>query len=230
MNDAANLVPMAYDDKGMPTWRSNLSPESNTVKALVLAPPNKVIPIIFVPGIMGSNLKVIDASKANNQTIAWRPDAAGIADLRRNAAERQELLDPTNTQVDTAVTVRGRTFVRPIAGMSLAATEARGWGSVMWGSYGEILHYLEANANSACFWDSKLDKVMVSAVWQPLIDDGVVTSNTGAYKLEQKDLEKMSEYWFPVHAVGYNWLQSNEDSGKYLAKKLTKLLRFIKNN
>lgn len=226
MKDAFNIVPRHYDDDGMPIWKSMLSPTSNTQRALVLAPPNKVIPILFVPGIMGSNLKVINTKQTKGETIAWRPDFAGLKDIRRDAADRQNLLNPANTEVDTAVTSKGQTKVDPLAGMSLAAAEKRGWGSVMWGSYGDILQYLELNANSACFWEPALKKVVVSAIWQPLIDKGVVTVNTGAHKLQQPELEHLSEYWFPVHAIGYNWLQSNEDSGIYLAKQIEQIKTF----
>lgn len=38
--------------------RSALSPESFKTRAEVLVPSRKVIPVIFVPGVMGSNLKV----------------------------------------------------------------------------------------------------------------------------------------------------------------------------
>lgn len=216
---------MSYDENGIPVWKSMLSPESMTDRALVLAPPNKVIPILFVPGIMGSNIKVVDTGKTNGQSIAWRPDGAGLSDLRRSASERQTLLDPTNTEVDTAVTFKKKTVVIPLSGMSLDATEKRGWGSVMWGSYGEILHYLELNANSACFWEPALKKVVSSAVWQPLIEKGLIT-NGAAYKLQQPELEHLSQFWFPVHAVGYNWLQSNEVSGIYLAKKISETITF----
>jgi pimeloyl-ACP methyl ester carboxylesterase len=223
MKDAFNIVPMHYDDDGMPIWKSMLSPTSNTQRALVLAPPNKVIPILFVPGIMGSNLKTINSLKADKQEIAWRPDFAAAGDIFRDPAARQRLLDPTNTKVDSAVTVNKKTKVVPLAGMSLAAAEKRGWGSVMWASYGEILHYLEQHFNGPVFYESNLKKVLVSAIWQPLIQRGVVTINNGAYKLTQDELEHMSEYWFPVHAVGYNWLQSNEDSGIYLAKQIEEI-------
>lgn len=30
--------------------------------------------------------------------------------------------------------------------------------------------------------------------------------------------------WFPVHAVGYNWLQSNDDSGKAIAQRVEKIM------
>lgn len=35
-------------------------------------------------------------------------------------------------------------------------------------------------------------------------------------------------YQFPVHAVGYNWLQSNADSAKHLQKRIDKIIGYYK--
>jgi hypothetical protein len=36
------------------------------------------------------------------------------------------------------------------------------------------------------------------------------------------------QYLFPVHAVGYNWLQSNVDSAKALAERIDKIINDYK--
>jgi hypothetical protein len=69
--------------------------------------PKRVLPIIFLPGIMGSNLRMsTERQKELRQkdNIAWRPDRLGGTNIRQNAKsdarERQLRLDPLQTTVD----------------------------------------------------------------------------------------------------------------------------------
>lgn len=85
---------------GYVTPKDDKSPQS----ARVLA--KRAIPIVFLPGIMGSNLRMSAESqrafgKENN--IAWHPDRKleMIALLKASPAERQLQLDPETTEVDT---------------------------------------------------------------------------------------------------------------------------------
>lgn len=69
--------------------------------------PKRVLPIIFLPGIMGSNLRMsTERQKALRQkdNIAWRPDKLGTRNIHENTKisprERQLRLDPLQTTVD----------------------------------------------------------------------------------------------------------------------------------
>lgn len=69
--------------------------------------PKRVLPIIFLPGIMGSNLRMSEARQnelRQKDNIAWRPDRLGGTNIRSNAKsppnERQLRLDPLQTTVD----------------------------------------------------------------------------------------------------------------------------------
>lgn len=69
--------------------------------------PKRVLPVVFLPGIMGSNLRMsVSRQKDLNQkdNIAWRPDSLGITNVKKNAQdsprERQLRLDPLQTTVD----------------------------------------------------------------------------------------------------------------------------------
>jgi hypothetical protein len=71
----------------------------------VRVPPGKLIPIVFFPGIMGSNLRLSKKRQAEIQrqdNRSWRPDDKGDAWGRRNASavERQMRLDPDDVEVD----------------------------------------------------------------------------------------------------------------------------------
>jgi pimeloyl-ACP methyl ester carboxylesterase len=74
-------------------------------KVHVRVPPGKLIPVVFLPGIMGSNLRLSKARQAQikrDDNISWWPDKTGDALARRNAsaAERQMRLDPDEVEVD----------------------------------------------------------------------------------------------------------------------------------
>ncbi len=69
--------------------------------------PRRVLPVIFLPGIMGSNLKMSAARHSllkRSDNIAWRPDALGPSNIHEasnlSPAERQLMLDPAHTVVD----------------------------------------------------------------------------------------------------------------------------------
>lgn len=107
MSEPIRRVPVEIDAQGQVKAQSVTSPIRFGVRAGVGVPPSKIIPIVFVPGIMGSNLKT-KASKGKPSEIAWRPpngtmDAANQA-FRiwkgRSPSDRQRLLDPDDTEVD----------------------------------------------------------------------------------------------------------------------------------
>lgn len=69
--------------------------------------PKRVLPIIFLPGIMGSNLRLSEQRRKElkqKDNIAWRPDSLGATNVSKNAnsppRDRQLRLDPLQTTVD----------------------------------------------------------------------------------------------------------------------------------
>lgn len=213
--------------------------------------PMRVLPIIFLPGIMGSNL-VMSLQRQEElgvQTnIAWRPDKLDALNVKQNAKytarERQLQLDPMHTAVDIYApsglsTVSGDerndnvrfedTFRSPLLAddplsarnprTAVQKARARGWGEVYFKSYGRLLQHLETRLNFT-FFEGRLrqqwrDVVGVDpSVWQsdPSMPLSPLTED------ELKDVVRGC--WFPVYAFGYNWLQSNGDSAKLLAKRI----------
>ena len=77
MNDKTRTVARSYDEDGLPVWHSQTSPTSMTTRAECLMHPDRIIPVIFVPGIMGSNLASIDAERSLKIKNIWRPDLMG---------------------------------------------------------------------------------------------------------------------------------------------------------
>ncbi|WP_338510457.1 hypothetical protein VRB52_09385 [Pseudomonas trivialis] len=54
---APRIAPMTYNARGNPVHTWTLTPSHITDPVHCILPPDGVLPVIFVPGIMGSNLK-----------------------------------------------------------------------------------------------------------------------------------------------------------------------------
>lgn len=148
----------------------------------------EVIPIIFVPGIMGSRLK----RKKDGKKI-WDPDDAAFmvknfGKFNVTAAQRKALVigpkfDPDYAEVDNDNTVHNN---NKFSSDSDATRAERGWGGIMWGSYGQFLIKLQTHT-----WPNPHD-----------------------YCFE-----------FPVHAFGYNWTDSCENSGRALKEYIDRTIK-----
>ena len=240
-----NVLHMMYDKDGYPSWHSSLTPEENTTRSCCIAPPEHAVPVFFIPGIMGSNLK-----RAGSNKIAWRPDNAWYTANtfgKMSPAERRKVLDPDNTELDDSGEIPNsilRMFksVPPQVQTNWKSEfKRRGWGTVMLSSYSEILYHLERNLNS--IYDHHLttydDNHEVAAYWQKdILGVKPTTDSKGNSKhpwgelngyeaLSPDDLkEKIGDkYWFPVHAAGYNWLRSNREAGKDIAERIRNAIR-----
>ena len=218
--------------------------------------PERVIPVIFLPGIMGSNLRMSAARQTQlrqKNNIAWRPDnkftwALPMKD--KDADIRQLQLDPGATVVDvydpktnptgnakedaddrhdnvsatadTPLLRQDPVTAKPRKSANQKARE-RGWSEVMFSSYGDLLNHLERRLNLA-FIDNKLnsgwrDVIGVDPTKWQAADKSTLTP-LGEDELKQT----MTNCHYPVHALGYNWLQSNGVAAKELAGRINALM------
>jgi hypothetical protein len=81
------------------------TPTQDLMPQRISIPPKRVLPIIFLPGIMGSNLRMSAARQAEikkKNNIAWRPEnaAEAIKLIEGDPSLRQNQLDPSQTEVD----------------------------------------------------------------------------------------------------------------------------------
>jgi hypothetical protein len=255
---------------------------SDTIRHDVKLPPRKIIPVIFLPGVMGSNLRL---SKARQEELdrpdnrSWRPDdmvgtwnevnlAAFDADIGgwyKNAspAQRQLMLDPNETEVEyyhyteskgrfdpdgketLAADQRhqnvpdGLPPIPPLIGPSLRISQVsnrrmpptkretpaqiarwRGWSEVLFkGAYGQMLTMAESCLNNMFIHDR------INPSWQQVLSNprtfGAANFDTA---LTEKDLRKINACWYPVHAMGYNYLKSNGESATVIAKRIRGLI------
>ncbi|MFC7421080.1 esterase/lipase family protein [Iodobacter arcticus] len=215
--------------------------------------PERVIPVILIPGIMGSNLRIKDEKRLKqlnkSSDIAWRPDRMtwGLGMLFTDAEERQLALDPRTTEVDiydprqdkqgkessedrhnnVSVTKGSPLLIGDSKKTATQKARERGWGEVMFDSYGGVLNTMEIQLNLA-FANAQLSpegKKIVEgdpANWE-------LDKNYTLTKITEDELKQvMTNCYFPVHAFGYNWLESNGIAGKKLAGRVDKLIEGYK--
>lgn len=273
---------------GWAEYAVQMTETKDTARHEVTLPPRKVIPVIFLPGVMGSNLRM---SKTRQEDLrrddnrAWRPDdmmgvggktavvtGNGLGGWFKNATPRQRQLifDPMETEVEyyhytenngrfdpegketLAADARHQnvpdsfTPIPPLMGSNRISTAAlrlqakvrsyespaqiarwRGWSEVFFaGAYGEMLRTAELHLNNMVL-DKKLhpvwrQKVGVASL---LMQNPTVFGGTSGKAITLDDLKKISACWYPVHAMGYNFVQSNGVSAITIANRLRGLVK-----
>ncbi|MBP8215229.1 MAG: hypothetical protein KAX66_07155 [Propionivibrio sp.] len=203
------VIPVTYDKRGRPVWRSVMKPANGTYGVCYMV-PDRVIPIIFVPGIMGSNL--IENGADPKRAIKWRMDGPGTASewmwSTRHAAFRKRFLRPDVMKVD-----KGGHVPEHIA-LPAEELRRRGWGEVGAMSYEPFLIWLENALND-------FDNVKTG----PRVDlmKLALGAEQGEALLTHDEVALSCRYRFPVHACGYNWLDDNAVSAKRLSDRIDKI-------
>jgi pimeloyl-ACP methyl ester carboxylesterase len=219
---------------------AHLSSVDCKTRALLRIPSSKVIPVIVIPGIMGSNLCATrDPTKPANKALkpgeaAWRPpngSSDGLSEAKlwkkRLPKLRQQILDGETLDVDDTGLLTGSPDVR--VQFDGAVLQERGWGQIHASSYGELLSNLELHLNSVFgdVWGKPVlqSKWLYLGIWDRNLwnvrKDDVATS-----KLTDAELKQFAQYHYPVYALGYNWLQSNALSADRLEKRINEIIKF----
>ncbi|WP_353405604.1 esterase/lipase family protein [Duganella hordei] len=212
----------------------------DTVKLTV--PPMIALPIVFVPGIMGSNLAdlhdvpvwLLDLTAGLPLSVArrWRGKTPG---------ERQQVLHPERTKV-----YRDGNLPKKLTGTvgQQQIYRNRGWGEVSQGSYHDFLLWLEEKMNGQGFNPAKWSDFFYTAVSatpapgtrppEPKLFPGITMEMSGLPRVAEDhhftepvlsdDLLKRAKCRFPVYACGYNWLQSNEAAGNALKTRIEQII------
>ncbi|CAJ0736263.1 hypothetical protein R16034_00376 [Ralstonia edaphis] len=268
-----------------------LTPSVDKVRVSLPVPPTKVIPIIFLPGVMGTNLRMSRQRQAflnQKDNKAWRPDDLGPAGLfggnthqaqYLTPSQRQLMFDPDEVEVDRyEITEDAGKFdltgektqdsdarhqdvpnglpdigllmsapLPPAAEQwkakrgkheSTAAQKARwrGWSEVLFrSSYGDVIKLMEERLNNMVLpifgggakinplWSNENTNARVLGV------NPSTWGGTGD-ALTEADILRIANCWYPVYAMGYNYLQSNGQSAKKIAKRVTDIIQMYKAN
>jgi pimeloyl-ACP methyl ester carboxylesterase len=231
-----HLVPQP---DGSWTGRTVLTPTSFTTRGLFTLPSSKVVPVIVVPGIMGSNLRAATspARKANEVldpgAPAWRaPNGTfeGLKTARKwkgyDAGTRQQLLDGRTLETDNRGEIHLPLDARNY-GMTEAEVRQRWWGEVHWDSYGSLLYGLHIGLNHTFEMDPVDNVRVICSHWKEVMAcDPAEWGVRGIDKITEAELEKHAGYYYPVYACGYNWLESCADSAKWLRKRIERIIAF----
>ncbi|KQV45702.1 triacylglycerol lipase [Massilia sp. Root335] len=229
---ATRLVGTGWDEHGNDTAQSVLTGTNLKVRALCLTTPDLVVPVLFVPGIMGTRLKVKkrDASAWYPPENTWEGIVTILKHLNKSAADRQKMLDPNNTEVDENGPAHPDESSKALLAIAPGATDAerakwRGWGQLYGASYAEILSLLEKSL--ALIFDPASQGKKLTTTWKTLVMDQQDAVKLGAQKpfapLEEAHLRDAADVLYPVHGVGYNWLRSNKESGERLAQEIERI-------
>jgi len=208
MKKRERLIPPVTGPDGMTCYESVTSPPDDSI-AVCVKVPNRIIPVIFVPGIMGTNL----SNLAGDETV-WSLDSEGkilLSWAAKNAKTRKALLDPDQTRVSGDGKIPGGTK------QTEAELRRRGWGEVSYISYGAFLVWLENALDDATHATTGLRAELMSRA---------VSDDPSVQPLTYDEVALSYKYLFPVYAVGYNWLQSNADSASRLDEKVNEIMAY----
>lgn len=266
---------------GWAEYTVHMTATSDTVRHDVKIPPRKVIPVIFLPGVMGSNLRL---SKQRQEALqrpdnrSWRPDdMVGVTDKAKLAAfdaglggwyktatpaQRQLMLDPNETEVEfyhyteskdrfdpDGVETRAADkrhqnvpdnleFIPPLVGTRASTgwkpgrtmkkrespaqvARWRGWSEILFdGAYSRLLKSAESHLNNM------ISGSEANPMWKPVLADPRTFGAVDVLPpLTSQDLRKIARCWYPVHAMGYNYLKSNGHSATVIADRIRGLVK-----
>lgn len=234
-----NCIKPEWDENGKLHWPGiQNQKKSENAKAVLLQPPVKTIPVIFLPGVMGTNLM---SNKASQTEDIWRGDSMGGVFLKwagKDGNRRRKLLNPDTTKVDNRGDIN-QTIYSPLSddGKLFPSRRERGWGEVLSFSYGKFLSVLQGALLDD--WQQALDnygksapekKGVLSRLVGQSLSEGKYAEITGESVLTQEELNHFQNFLFPVHVYGYNWLQDNKTSAEGLVAFIDKTIKLYKNH
>ena len=215
MIDPLKLYTVVNAD-GIRTASSTMSSTAHQQEKEIGIKTNKVVPIVFIPGIMGTNLwnnrtKKIAWIAPNTDTILSGIAAVGsfLSALFSSAKDRQNDLDGREGMI--SVYNDG-----PIGGGSLKEViskeelKRRGWGGIMRSAYHPIMESMQNELNSILL-NNELQGWWKDNSNHPAGEWGDWNNNPPLTELPDNiGLKHAAEIRYEVWAGGYNWLQSNE--------------------
>ena len=221
-------VRTTFDEKMSPRSPSSTSPVGCTIRALALWPGRVLVPVIFIPGIMGSNLK-------NSGKSAWVPPngiAEGIGELGGRLAQSPEKRQIQLTADDSDVYENNEAVKLKDTYLALDKEEAqrRHWGELHAASYLPILKELEERLNYPYCDPDQDDDPLPQEAWQAALSPKDDRWTPKAPLTKDEFASHLGSIYFPVYACGYNWLKSNEDAAQRVIDRIAEIEKRIEGN
>lgn len=214
----SDISSSATDSNDFRYYGLEMAEKQKNKKAIIYKVPNRVIPVIFLPGVMGSNLCGADGKSLwrlnSNASTAWNWGMKG-------AEDRKRLLHFKRTSVDSGGKVdKEDEWERTL----FTSRKERGWGEGGYISYGEFLPWIQSVLNDHL--EMQKNKLLHSGKLTPREELMELNLNAeiGEMSLTSDEVSLSYKYLFPVHVMGYNWLASNVDSAKTLDERVTKII------
>lgn len=255
------VAPTHYDARGQQCFTWTLTDCKITDPVQLRIGPDLVLPVIFIPGVMGSNLKSVPENPTQKPIPVWTLNYGftGLpTDLlsqwfMKEAGFRQTFLHPDRVQVDdqgdvpqvaSGMVQENRQLLPADRKAALMQRyRERGWGEVGQTSYERFLLWLEhvlnsptvprhANYTLALGPEHWLDPEALYPQLKPGMEVFMPGLNgldrkgpeTGVKPLTSDDLIAGARFNMPVHAFGYNWLASNENSAHLLKARIIEIM------
>lgn len=225
--DVWRRVRTTFDEKMRPQSHSSTSPVGCKIRAMALWPGRTLVPVIFLPGIMGSNLQ-------NKGDKAWVPPNGikeKLKELKDRSGQEPAVRQTQLTAEDCEVYDRNESIKLDANYLALDAEEAkrRHWGEVHAESYLGILSELEERLNYP-FDNVHTDHPKPHEAWQCAMTPKKQKWTPKSPLTETEFEHPMGRIYFPVHACGYNWLLSNEESAKRVIERIDEIEKRIEGN
>jgi len=219
-------ISSTFDAHGVSTATAALTPDSDKRRKEIHCDPRSPIPVIFLPGVMGTLLanritgKNVWSAPNMGHVFSYMAGAASvIGGYFASATQRETRLDPTDAVVDP----RGPVEVGK-CGMKEDEAKRRGWNTVHRWSYQPTLAWLQETLNNPMFlgnligeWakgDDEGEKAALKAVLGTHPSDYGGYGAGGPLTADSDEFKSLLRHRYEVYAIGYNWLQSNELSAR----------------
>ncbi|TCW87604.1 hypothetical protein C5O80_03320 [Burkholderia sp. SRS-46] len=227
------------DKDGASVGHFTLTPASDTRPKELLCDVRPIIPVIFLPGVMGSPL--VNTETGDEMFFAPETDGlfgkagalpALIGMWFKGASTRERKFDPTLAAVTPYGPVSAGKHEEddePDQYVDEKEAVRRGWGSVYRSSYQPMLAWLQEQLNEPMHlgrhqgpWihgDPDGEKWAL----KPLLDtepadygaiDAGAQHRGKAITRDSEVFKHFMKFQYRVYAIGYNWLQSNEKSAQ----------------
>lgn len=235
MKEPTRPIPQpTVDSDGSLVAHTVATPTAFKVRARVTIGSRKVIPVIFVPGIMGSNLRARRDMVARKDGIlkpgeaAWRPPNGAVDGYkearkwsRRGPSHRQRILDGSLLEVDPG----GELEFAPYA-LDRRELRERGWGEVYADSYGALLVDLQRHLDKT-FQVTPHGNREIRHFWRRVMQcQPAQWGVRNVDRVTESELEKYAAFQYPVYAFGYNWLESCSVSARRLRQRIDEIKKF----